>query len=216
MTTEPAAYTDAAACGCEDDVACPEHATPHDVIWQHASKALQPHTPDHKAAGYDVADAVYRALTDKGLLPVGPGDEQRPAPATPDGVDLDTLHRFANAPSSFPSWFAREVALELIGKRGPVNTVHGPVGPDGAQSPDGLLGELARDKLDALPKPVAPEPRGLGAVVKDGEGRKYVRYTNDPLAPWTTGGPEHTRPYRYYSDLDVVEVLSEGVATDGH
>lgn len=66
----------------------------------------------------------------------------------------------------------------------------------------------------ANPTPPKPEePTGLGAVVEDAKGWKYVRHSG-ALAPWhvVLDGPTPERPWRYYSDLDVVRVLSEGVS----
>lgn len=64
--------------------------------------------------------------------------------------------------------------------------------------------------LTVDPKP--DEPTGLGAVVEDTEGDRWVRWTCDPdpeIQPWTAadeGGADHV-----WADLAAVKVLSEGV-----
>jgi hypothetical protein len=71
--------------------------------------------------------------------------------------------------------------------------------------------QTALRSLVADPKP--DEPQGLGAVVEDAEGKRYVRYTQDNLAPWRAESPRSAdRPFRYYKDLTAVYVLSEGVS----
>lgn len=65
----------------------------------------------------------------------------------------------------------------------------------------------------ASPTPPKPEePTGLGAVVEDDKGKRYVRYAMHDLAAWRAEYPaEESRPYRYFHDLNIVRVLSEGV-----
>lgn len=66
--------------------------------------------------------------------------------------------------------------------------------------------------LAAPPTPRPDEPTGLGAVVEDAAGNRYLRCRTNDLAPWYAEKPgDESRPYRYYHDLDVVRVLSEGV-----
>lgn len=61
-------------------------------------------------------------------------------------------------------------------------------------------------------EPLKPEePTGLGAVVEDAGGERYIRHPGD-LAPWRWApGTDGERPWRYYADIDAVKVLSEGV-----
>lgn len=77
--------------------------------------------------------------------------------------------------------------------------------------------QAMRDALRSLvapPKPPKPdEPTGLGAVVEDANGQRYTRVGEDGIAPWYAEAPRHAaRPYRYYSDLAIVRILSEGVS----
>lgn len=66
--------------------------------------------------------------------------------------------------------------------------------------------------LVSPPRP--PEPTGLGAVVEDAEGKRFTRVSRDALAPWFTDeARDSKRPYRYFSDLNAVHVLSEGVTS---
>lgn len=80
-------------------------------------------------------------------------------------------------------------------------------------------GEDIRHIIDAVqaalrslvvdPKP--PEPQGLGAVVEDGNGRRYVRLlpeygTSDPSRVWSD---EHSQEL-CYDDIAAVRVLSAG------
>jgi hypothetical protein len=66
----------------------------------------------------------------------------------------------------------------------------------------------------ANPKPPKPdEPRGLGAVVEDEDGVKWVR-NHGSLAPWLRTIGDTERPWRYYADIAAVRVLSPGVEVD--
>lgn len=76
---------------------------------------------------------------------------------------------------------------------------------------------LAQDNMHAAlrefanPKPPKPaEPTGLGAVVEDAEGERYVRRDDSCPPVWVhaTGG---SLP-RSWKSLDAVRVLSEGVS----
>lgn len=59
----------------------------------------------------------------------------------------------------------------------------------------------------APPKP--EEPQGLGAVVEDEDGEKWMRFTNNSGGwPWIHAGPMDSRKY---ADIAAVRVLSEGV-----
>ena len=77
----------------------------------------------------------------------------------------------------------------------------------------GPLDELASRMQAALrgfvnPKPQKPEePQGLGAVVEDGAGSRFVRSDVETCNPWR--GPNGL-PWEW-SDIDAVRVLSEGV-----
>ena len=72
----------------------------------------------------------------------------------------------------------------------------------------------------ANPTPPKPEePTGLGAVVEDAEGNRFIRYGSD-LAPWigapTNAGLDPDRPYRYWARISAVRVLSEGEIGRAH
>lgn len=58
--------------------------------------------------------------------------------------------------------------------------------------------------------PKLEEPTGLGAVVEDVEGRKYVRAGVTPLA-WTHAVDPDCNDWCGYEEIAVVRVLSEGV-----
>lgn len=63
----------------------------------------------------------------------------------------------------------------------------------------------------ADPKPPKPdEPTGLGGVVEDAEGLKWVRFADsEPNEKnWATGDAAFNRAY---ADIDAVRVLSDGV-----
>lgn len=77
-------------------------------------------------------------------------------------------------------------------------------------SMDALLLRVA-DVLDPAPKPV--EPTGLGAVVRDRAGRRFIRVQHGSgTATWyQTNAPEATDPRWVWDYIDAVEVLSEGV-----
>ena len=56
------------------------------------------------------------------------------------------------------------------------------------------------------------EPKGDGAVVVDAEGNRYVRIGRDSRAQWMAVVPRNPdRPWRYWSGIDAVRVLSEGI-----
>ena len=57
------------------------------------------------------------------------------------------------------------------------------------------------------PKP--PEPTGLGAVVEDEYGHKFIRVQTDYSSPWIQHG--YATVLYKYEHLHVVRVLSEGV-----
>lgn len=77
-------------------------------------------------------------------------------------------------------------------------------------------------QLREFAKPKPDEPTGLGAVVEDAEGVKWVRLGrpgDDPTADdwrragWTSGD-ESERVWHFYADIDAVKVLSEGVPVE--
>lgn len=57
------------------------------------------------------------------------------------------------------------------------------------------------------PKP--PEPVGLGAVVKDAQGRRWTRIDSNDGRPWHCGGSFPTR----WAEIAAVDVLSEGITS---
>lgn len=68
------------------------------------------------------------------------------------------------------------------------------------------------DMIEQQTKPPKPaEPTGLGAVVEDAEGRKWVRDVNDRW--WCAYREPNTtrRHFGDWSDVPAVRVLSEGV-----
>ena len=68
---------------------------------------------------------------------------------------------------------------------------------------------VLRDQIEAQTKPPKPaEPTGLGAVVEDAKGNRWVRAFSLRLA-WTDTLFEEDN--REYADIDAVRVLSEGV-----
>ena len=75
-----------------------------------------------------------------------------------------------------------------------------------------VLSDLA-DQIEAqLPKPKPEEPKGLGAVVLDRDGNRWVRVDPNPgdnlLGAWES---EFSPTNKTYSAIDVVGILSEGV-----
>lgn len=84
---------------------------------------------------------------------------------------------------------------------------------------DGLAAALREFANPTPPKP--EEPTGLGAVVEDADGARYVRDYERGAMPWaltkrTDTNGEHVDAYdskarRSYADIAAVKVLSEGV-----
>jgi hypothetical protein len=68
--------------------------------------------------------------------------------------------------------------------------------------------QAALRSLIAPPRP--PEPKGLGAVVEDADGRRWSR-AND-AGEWYSADGEEVGPH--YSHVAAVRVLSEGVTPD--
>ena len=69
--------------------------------------------------------------------------------------------------------------------------------------------ERIRGVLRALADPKPAEPTGLGAVVRDRDGRIWVR-TDVPDLAWVHTSPVADPMEFRWADLDVAEVLSEG------
>lgn len=71
------------------------------------------------------------------------------------------------------------------------------------------------DQIEAQTRPPKPdEPTGLGAVVKDRNDDRWVRAGNDWTPgkdPWRGVDGEHIGWWSKYADIDVVEILSDGV-----
>lgn len=70
--------------------------------------------------------------------------------------------------------------------------------------------QAALRSLITPPRP--PEPMGLGAVVEDEDGRRWVRTGFTP-SPWTTSFDDDSGKNTQYADITVVRVLSEGVTS---
>lgn len=70
-----------------------------------------------------------------------------------------------------------------------------------------ILRNLA-DQIEAQTRPPKPdEPMGLGTVVEDAEGHRWVRLHSGDGVPWCGGLNKH----REYAAIDAVRVLSVGV-----
>ena len=78
------------------------------------------------------------------------------------------------------------------------------------RKPDYATSNAIADQIEAqLPKPKPEEPKGLGAVVLDRTGMRWVRFTTfADGCHWAAAGSATNATYR---EIDVVEVLSEGV-----
>ena len=76
----------------------------------------------------------------------------------------------------------------------------------------GRIGRVA-DQIEAQTKPPKPpEPTGLGAVVEDAEGKRWVRvpqHDHDLNKPWRDAEMGAIR--RHWQIVDAIRVLSEGV-----
>ena len=80
----------------------------------------------------------------------------------------------------------------------------------------GALADALREFANPTP-PKPPEPTGLGAVVEDAEGLRWLRVfvDVDDLPTWAEVGNVSNFPaWRRYADLNVVRVLSEGVSDE--
>jgi hypothetical protein len=66
----------------------------------------------------------------------------------------------------------------------------------------------------ANPTPPRPdEPMGLGAVVEDAEGVRWIRVTGGDATPWARlGNVGYSPGWRHWSDITAVRILSEGVS----
>ena len=76
-----------------------------------------------------------------------------------------------------------------------------------------LSPKVIADQIEAqLPKPKPEEPKGLGAVVKDRNGLRWVRADLGEGPTWLEVLPDGSNGiWADYTAIDVVEVLSEGV-----
>ena len=63
-----------------------------------------------------------------------------------------------------------------------------------------------------LPTPKPPEPMGLGAVVEDADGDRWVRAASDHQ-PWFHMTSDGRAAWLAYADIDVAESVSEGVVS---
>ena len=78
---------------------------------------------------------------------------------------------------------------------------------------------VIREALRAFANPTPPrpdEPLGLGAVVEDAEGEKWVRNNPRGRAQWSrvnAAADGRPREYRMWRQVNAVRVLSEGVVT---
>jgi len=63
-----------------------------------------------------------------------------------------------------------------------------------------------------LPTPKLPEQMGLGAVVEDADGDRWVRAASDHQ-PWFHMTSDGRAAWLAYADIDVAESVSEGVVT---
>ena len=85
----------------------------------------------------------------------------------------------------------------------------------GCVSPSSIGKDMAwlADQIEAQTKPPKPaEPTGLGAVVEDDDGRRWVRIDDDPELnkPWRPADMAAIRSH--WQNVKAVRVLSEGVA----
>ena len=70
-----------------------------------------------------------------------------------------------------------------------------------------------RDALRSLlPTPKPPEPMGLGAVVEDADGDRWVRAASNHQ-PWFFMTSDRDAVWLPYGYIDAVRVLNEGVVT---
>ena len=114
-----------------------------------------------------------------------------------------------SAPESVTiTWNDDLAGAVMTGWRGVVFVLRTATRETGLDSP-----AIIADQIEAqLPKPKPEEPKGLGAVVKDRNGVRWVRVdpnTDDDVdGAWESEfAPVNLR----WSRIDVVEVLSEGV-----
>ena len=82
--------------------------------------------------------------------------------------------------------------------------------------PSGTNGDRMQAALREFANPTPPkpdEPTGLGAVVEDAEGKRWIRSADHGRDPWHSNGSRQIngRTWHMWSDLNVVRVLSEGV-----
>ena len=78
----------------------------------------------------------------------------------------------------------------------------------GHRADDCRVVERIADQIEAQTRPPKPpEPQGLGAVVEDAEGERWVRLDSD-MYPWFAQG---SRDFSAWDHIAAVRVLSEGV-----
>lgn len=77
-------------------------------------------------------------------------------------------------------------------------------------SPGGPVGPVVRQIEAQMPKPKPVEPTGLGAVVEDANGLRWVKARDfDHALNWRSCPAGMWRPF---AEIDAVKLLSEGVA----
>ena len=114
-----------------------------------------------------------------------------------------------SAPESVTiTWNDDLAGAVMTGWRGVVFVLRTATRETGLDSP-----AIIADQIEAqLPKPKPEEPKGLGAVVLDRDGNRWVRVDPNPgdnlLGAWES---EFSPTNKTYSAIDVVEVLFEGV-----
>jgi len=79
---------------------------------------------------------------------------------------------------------------------------------------DTTLGDegMAKALRSLLPTPKPPEQMGLGAVIEDADGDRWVRAASDHQ-PWFHMTSDGRAAWLDYNSVDAVKVLSEGVVT---
>jgi len=97
------------------------------------------------------------------------------------------------------------VVLDVEDRAGLLATLHDSLGFMYAGQPNARRLQDLIDQISAQIKPPKPaEPTGLGAVVEDASGKRFVRYDGD--WPWLDGTAN-----LQWQHINAVRVLSEGV-----
>lgn len=101
------------------------------------------------------------------------------------------------------------VVLDLaFAPYGPEVTIH--TLKEGCKERGSLTAQWVAKEIEAQIRPLKPaEPTGLGAVVEDVHGGRWVRCARNGSAPWLHASI--TTRLRAWSAFDAVRVLSEGV-----